>query len=140
MNAYAEKLRALDTQYRSAVDRAPVKTVLFGDRFPFRYLVDDYGIAYYAAFPGCSAETEASFSTIVYLSDKVNELSLRTVMVTESADQSIANTIIANTADGNQQLLVLDAMQSVNTADIMSGTTYLSIMENNLNVLIDALI
>ncbi|MBQ8136912.1 MAG: zinc ABC transporter substrate-binding protein, partial [Clostridia bacterium] len=78
--AYIEKLAALDAEYQAAVDRAAFKTVLFGDRFPFRYLVDDYGLSYYAAFSGCSAESEASFQTIVFLAQKVDELGLPAVL------------------------------------------------------------
>ena len=62
--AYIEKLNELDGKYKETVQNATFHTLLFGDRFPFRYLVDDYGIDYYAAFVGCSAETEASFETI----------------------------------------------------------------------------
>jgi len=137
--AYIAKLQALDEEYKKAVNAAPVRTLLFGDRFPFRYMMDDYGLTPYAAFSGCSAETEASFDTIVFLARKVDELGLNTVMVTESADQSIARTIIANTKDKNQQILVLDAMQSVTLSDVRNGTTYLSIMESNLDVLKEAL-
>ena len=137
LRGYLEKLAALDVKYREAVGAAPVKTLLFGDRFPFRYLADDYGIDCYAAFPGCSAETEASFDTIIFLSEKVDELGLKTVMVTESSDQSVAKTVINHTADKDRQILVLDSMQSVTlTGD---GTTYLSIMEGNLDVLKEAL-
>ena len=139
MTAYVEKMLALDAEYQAAADAAAVKTLLFGDRFPFRYLVDDYGLDYYAAFPGCSAETEASFKTIINLAEKVDELGLKTVMVTESSDKSIAQTIINNTAAKNQRILVLDAMQSVTANDVKRGTTYLSIMESNLGVLKEAL-
>ena len=139
LSRYDEKLRSLDADYKSATAAASVKTLLFGDRFPFRYLVDDYGLDYHAAFPGCSAETEASFETIVFLAKKVDELGLKTVMVTESSDKSIAGTIIGNTAARNQRILVLDSMQSVTAGDVQNGTTYLSVMENNLNVLKDAL-
>ena len=74
---YAGKLKNLDAEYKEAVNGAAVKTVLFGDRFPFRYLTDDYGLSYYAAFVGCSAETEASFETVIFLANKVDELDLR---------------------------------------------------------------
>ncbi|MDR1668344.1 MAG: metal ABC transporter substrate-binding protein [Oscillospiraceae bacterium] len=139
LEAYNLKLRAADENYRAAADTAAVKTLLFGDRFPFRYLVDDYNIEYFAAFPGCSAETEASFETIAFLTDKTDELNLKCLMVTESSDKSIAETIIRNSAAQNQQILVLDAMQSVTAADIDGGATYLSIMESNLNILKEAL-
>ena len=139
LNTYIGKLSALDTEYRAVVNGASIKTLLFSDRFPFRYFVDDYGLNYYAAFAGCSAETEASFETIIFLAKKVDELKLNTVMVTESANQSIAKTIIGNTAAKNQKILVLDAMQSVTADDVRNGATYLSVMESNLNILKEAL-
>ena len=139
LTAYIEKLSALDAEYQRTINAASVRTLLFGDRFPFRYLADDYNINYYAAFPGCSAETEASFETIVFLANKADELDLSNIMVTESADLSIAKTIINNTTEKNQQILTLDAMQSVTSDDIQNGATYLSIMEGNLNVLNEAL-
>ncbi|MCL2678365.1 MAG: metal ABC transporter substrate-binding protein [Clostridiales bacterium] len=137
--AYKAKLAALDAQYNTAVNAAPVKVLLFGDRFPFRYLVDDYGIDYHAAFMGCSTETKATFDTIIFLAKKVDELSLKTVMVTESTDKKLAKQIIRNTASKKQQILELDAMQSVTAKDIKRGATYLSIMESNLDVLKEAL-
>lgn len=137
--AYNTKLAALDAEYQTAVDSASVNTLLFGDRFPFRYLADDYGLSYFAAFSGCSAETEASFETIVFLAHKMDELSLKNVMVIESADQSIARTVIESTNAKGQQILVLDSMQSVTAQDVASGTSYLSIMESNLEVLKKAL-
>jgi len=136
---YIEKLSALDSEYQAVIKAAPVKTLLFGDRFPFRYLVDDYGLRYYAAFAGCSAETEASFKTIIFLAGKVDELSLNNIMVTESSNKKIAETIIRESKGKNQQILVMDAMQSVASKDIANGATYLSIMESNLSVLKEAL-
>ena len=135
---YIESLKSLDADYRAAVDSASVKTILFGDRFPFRYLVDDYGLSYYAAFVGCSAETEASFETITFLAKKVDELGLPAVLTIEGKDKRIAETIIENTASKNQKVLTLDSMQSVSSKDIQNGTTYISIMESNLAVLKEA--
>ena len=137
--SYVEKLAALDEQYQEAVNSASQKTLLFGDRFPFRYLVDDYGLSYYAAFAGCSAESEASFETISFLAQKVDELGLKNVLTIEKSDQKIAKTIIENTKDKNQNILTLDSMQSTTSDDVANGTTYLSVMENNLNVLKEAL-
>ena len=137
--AYIGKLNALDAEYTAAVSAASVRTLLFGDRFPFRYLVDDYGLSYYAAFVGCSAETEASFETITFLSQKLDELSLPAVMTIEGTDHRIAETIVRNTQTKDQQILTMDSMQSVTAKDVENGTTYLSIMEKNLSVLKDAL-
>lgn len=139
LTSYSEKLDALDAAFQSAVDSASRKTLLFGDRFPFRYLVDDYGLSYYAAFAGCSAETEASFRTITFLADKVDEFNLTSVLTIESSDQKIAQTIIQNTKEKNQNILTLNSMQSVTSNDVAAGTGYLSIMESNLDVLIEAL-
>ena len=139
LTSYSEKLDALDAAYQSAIDSASRKTLLFGDRFPFRYLVDDYGLSYYAAFAGCSAETEASFRTITFLSDKADELNLTSVLTIESSDQKMAQTIIQNTKEKNQNILTLNSMQSVTSNDVAAGTGYLSIMESNLDVLKEAL-
>ena len=137
--SYLEKLAALDGEYQTVADNAARKTVLFGDRFPFRYLVDDYGLSYYAAFAGCSAETEASFETISFLAGKVDELRLPCVLTIEGAQHKIAETIVQNTAEKNQSILTLDSMQSTTSTDVANGTTYLSVMESNLDVLKQAL-
>lgn len=136
---YTEKLTALDGEYKKAVSAAPKKTLLIADRFPFGYLTKDYGLSYYAAFPGCSAETEASFETVAFLSEKLDELGLKYVIKTETAATKIAETVIANTKDKNQEILVLDSMQSVGSKDARHGTTYLSVMEKNLETLKKAL-
>ena len=136
---YSKKLETLDAQYKQAVDDASVKTVLFGDRFPFRYMTDDYGLDYYAAFVGCSAETEASFETITFLAGKVDELSLKTILTIEKSDQKIANTIKENSSSKDQQILALDSMQSTTSEDVNNGASYLGIMESNLEVLKKAL-
>lgn len=135
---YIKKLEALDEKYRRELAPAETKTVLFGDRFPFRYLTDDYGISYYAAFSGCSAESEAGFETIAFLAGKVDELSLPVVLTTEGSDKRIAETIIATTKSKSAKILALDSLQSVTKKDVDSKT-YLSAMENNLEVLKEAL-
>lgn len=136
---YVEKLSALDGEYRAAVDSGKYKTLLFGDRFPFRYLADDYGLDYYAAFPGCSAETEASFETVSFLAGKMDALGLPCVLTIEGTQHKIAETIVQNTAQKNQQVLTMDSMQAVTANDAASGVSYLSIMEKNLSVLKKAL-
>ena len=137
--AYIDKLAALDAQYSEAVNSAAFRTILFGDRFPFRYLADDYGLDYFAAFSGCSAESEASFATIVFLAGKVDELGLPTVLTIENPRTRIAQTIVESTQAKNQKILSLDSMQGTTAADIAAGATYLGIMESNLAVLRDAL-
>lgn len=137
--AYKGKLKTLDEQYQKAVSEANLKTVLFGDRFPFRYLTDDYGLTYYAAFVGCSAETEASFETVIFLAKKSDELSLPAVLTIEGNDHRIAETIIQNSNNKNRKILTMDSMQGTTAKDIKNGTTYLSVMEKNLTVLKEAL-
>ena len=138
-DAYVKKLSALDAEYQAAVDAATYKTVLFGDRFPFRYLVDDYGLRYYAAFVGCSAETEAGFETISFLAKRVDEWKLPCVLTIEGAQHKIAETVVRNTTAKNQRVLTMDSMQSTTSKDVKNGTTYLSVMEKNLSVLKEAL-
>ena len=138
-DGYIAQLQELDEAYSEAAEDAGTDTLLFADRFAFRYLTDDYGLDYYAAFPGCSAETQASFETILFLAEKLDELGLKYVMLSESGDTDIADTIIESTAAQDAQILVLDSMQSVTAKDIAGGTTYLGIMEENLEVLRQAL-
>ena len=134
--AYAAKLDELDKKYGDAVSAAPVKTILFGDRFPFRYMADDYGLTYYAAFVGCSSESEASFETVAFLAGKVDELGLKHVLQIETSDGAIARTVIESTKTKDQDILTLDSLQNATGAD---GETYLDVMESNLDVLKKAL-
>ena len=138
-SAYIEKLADLDARYTETVAGAEIRTVLFGDRFPFSYLANDYGLTYYAAFSGCSAESEASFQTILFLARKVDELDLPAVMTIEHPKTRIADTVVETTAAKDQKILAMDSMQSITARDILSGVTYLSIMESNLDVLREAL-
>lgn len=139
LSAFAAKLDALDAKYAAAVKAGSKNTILFGDRFPFRYFVEDYGLDYFAAFAGCSAETEASFETVIFLSKKVDELGLNSVLKIESSDGKIARTIIQNTKSKNAKVLTMDAIQSTTLKQAKAGATYLSIMEGNLKVIEEAL-
>lgn len=135
-NSYIKKLNELDKDYESAVNKATVKYLIFGDRFAFSYLTNDYKINYYAAFEGCSAETEASFETITNLSKKADEENIRYIITIDNSDKKIAKTIIDNSKNKNCEILTLNSMQSISNN---SEETYLSIMENNLDVLRKAL-
>lgn len=135
---YIAKLEKLDGDYKEAVENAKHHTVLFGDRFPFRYLTDDYGIEYYAAFLGCSAESEASFETVSFLSRKVKELGLKYVLTLEGTSHNLAETIIKNSGT-DAKVLSVDSMQSVTKKDVENGANYLSIMEKNLAAFKEAL-
>ena len=136
---YLNDIDDLNHQYEQVVENATTKTLLFADRFPFRYLTDDYELTYYAAFTGCSAETDASFETITFLAGKLDELKLPVVFTIENSDQKIAKAVIENTKTKDQKILSLNSMQSVTKKEVEEGTTYLSIMENNLEILKEAL-
>ena len=133
--AYIDRLKTLETEYRNTIEQAKTDSLLLCDRFPFRYLTEDYGLTYYAAFPGCSAETEASFATIAFLAEKLDELQLPAVITIEGSDKKIAQTVIDNTESKNQVIVSLDSLQSVSKEDVDDGVTYLSVMEKNLYVL-----
>lgn len=138
---YDEELAVLNTEYSQAIEGAPRKTLVFADRFPFRYLVDDYGLKYYAPFVGCSTETEASFETIAFLAKKLDEVKAGQVVVLETSDGAIARTVIANSKGKGKSATVLsmDSMQSVKEEHLKEGVTYLSIMQKNLDALKKAL-
>ncbi|HCA04630.1 MAG TPA: zinc ABC transporter substrate-binding protein [Ruminococcaceae bacterium] len=137
--AYTQKLHKLENEYEKAVKDAKFNTLLFADRFPFRYLTDDCNLKYYAAFSGCSAETEASFETVKFLSDKLSELKLPAVMTIDGSDKKIAETVRENSSNKDAEILTLDSMQSMKSADIKNGNDYIKVMTNNLEVLKKAL-
>lgn len=137
--AYIKKLTALDRDYEAAVNGANGRTLLFGDRFPFRYLAEDYGLAYYAAFSGCSAEAEASFETVLFLAGKLDELDLPAIVILEGSDGRLARTILENSRNPDRRIVVMDSLQSTTAADVSAGATYLAAMERNLTALQDAL-
>ena len=136
---YVQKLEALQKEYETAAAGAATKTLLFGDRFPFRYMTADLGLDYYAAFVGCSAETEASFETVIFLAKKLDELGLKVVLRTEGGNQKLAQTIIDASEGKSQKVLVLNSLQSVTGEAVKQGATYLGIMKENLEVLKEAL-
>lgn len=136
---YVDKLNDLDGRYALTISEGKRQAILFGDRFPFRYMADDYGLTYYAAFVGCSAESEASFETITFLAHKVDELKLPVILTIEGADHNIAESIKNATKSKNQEILTMNSMQSVTAEAVADGETYLNMMEDNLNVLSQAL-
>ena len=132
---YIGKLNALDAQYTQTVKDAKNDTLIFADRFPFRYLTDDYHLKYYAAFKGCSAESEASFQTLVFLADKLDTLKLNKLMIIDGSDKKIADAVIDTAKTKDVKVLTLNSMQSA----IGENDTYLTITESNLKVLTEAL-
>lgn len=136
---YIGKLEDLDARYATAVAEAPKKALVFGDRFPFAYLAKDYGIECYAAFSGCSAECEASFETVVFLAGKLDELDLPAVLKIDGSDGKIAERVRQTSNNPERKILALDSLQTAASEDVRKGVTYLSVMENNLEVLKAAL-
>jgi zinc transport system substrate-binding protein len=134
--AYMEKLDGLDGLFSSVVSGAARRTVVFADRFPFRYFADAYGLKYYAAFPGCATETEASAATVAFLIDKVAAERIPVVFFIEFSNEKMADTICEDT--GAKKLL-LHACHNISKADFDGGVTYLSIMEQNAANLKEAL-
>lgn len=128
-DAYIEKLCILDAEYKAAVDKSKDKTIIVADRFPFLYLAKDYGIEYFAAFPGCSADTDVSFETVVILAEASDRLSKNTILVTENSKESIAETVISGMKNKNVKISVLNSCQSI-AADCETG--YIDIMRDNL--------
>jgi len=135
-NEYIAQLNALDIEYTAVISSAKRNTLVFADRFPFRYLIEDYALEYYAAFAGCSSESEASFQTMAFLIDQTKELGIPVVLTIDGSDGSIAKTVCEETGAKSAEL---DSCQSVSSADIKNGTSYIDIMKNNLEVLREAL-
>lgn len=133
---YISELNTLDNQYQTVVDSASRNVLLFADRFPFRYLTEDYQLTYHAAFAGCSSESEASFETLAYLIDKTKELSLPAILIIDNSEGSLAETV---SSESGTKILSLNSCQSVSMADIKQGTSYLDIMKSNLLILTEAL-
>lgn len=136
---YIKKLDTLDKQYANTIQNAKYKAILFGDRFPFRYMADDYDLKYYAAFAGCSAETMAEFETVTFLAKKADELRLPVILTIENSDGRIAEAVKSNTTKKNQKILAMNSLQSVTKEQLADGITYLQVMQENLSVLSEAL-
>ena len=135
-NDYLAKLDELDKEYKDTLSSIQNKTIIVGDRFPFRYLVNEYGIKYYAAFKGCDAGSEASFETVKFLANKMDELNMSDIFIIDGSKGDLAKTIVDNTKDKNAKVLVLDSMQSTKSSD---NASYLDIMKKNLEVLKEVL-
>ena len=129
---YVDKLAALKQEYANSFGE---KTIIVCDRYPFLYLTDEFGIKYYAAFNGCSAESEASFDTIAFLSVKLHELKSPSVFVTESSDKKIAKTVISSAGIKDCKIIALDSMQSTTLKQAQKGKNYYDVMRANLEAL-----
>ena len=133
---YIEQLEMLDASFREVVGQAERRTILFGDRFPFRYFADEYGLDYYAAFPGCSDETEASAATVAFLINKVNEEQIPVIFTIERSNGKLADSICEATGAEKR---ILYSCHNVTRNQLDSGATYLSMMMENVESLRAAL-
>lgn len=136
---YMNKLNSLDTQFQKTIKSAKYDTLIFCDRFPFLYLINDYNLNYYAAFKGCSSETQASFKTISTLAQKLQETNLNSIIVLEHSDKKLANTVITTAKKPLCNIIELDSMQTTTLNDIFNGKTYINTMEKTLDSIRKAL-
>ena len=127
--AYLAELRGLDEDFRRVMKMGKRRTIVVGDRFPFRYLAHDYGIRYFAAFPGCSAECEPSASTTAFLIDKVKSEKIPAVFHLELSNESTAKAICAETG---AEMLTLHSCHNVSRDDFSKGVTCVTLMRKNL--------
>ena len=128
-------LGALDGEYTQTVNSANKNDIIVADRFPFLYLAKDYGLNCHAAFPGCSAETEASFKTVVSLANELDELNLSYIVTTDNPTSKTASAVIKASGRTDVQTVTLNSLQGVTDNDISNGLTYISAMTQNLDVL-----
>lgn len=135
-DAYIQEIDALDQQFKDVVDHSKRKEIIVGDRFPFRYFVEEYGLSYYAAFPGCSTDTEPSANTVAFLIDKVKEDKIPIVFHIELSNEQMADSIAE--ATGAKSLL-LNAVHNITDEDFQNGETYVSLMTKNVEALKEAL-
>ena len=136
---FIEKLDTLDKKYNDFVNTAKTKTLLFADRFPFRYMADDYKLTYFAAFSGCSAEAEASFETVAFLAKKIDELDLKHICAVTGSNHKIPETVRNTTKNKNQDIIYFNSMERVTDINDQENINYINIMEENLSSLEKAL-
>lgn len=136
---YIKQLSALEDEYRWVVNNSKTDTLIVCDRFPFRYLTNEFSIKYYAAFSGCTSETDASFKTVSFLINKAEEVKTDCLITADGSDKKLARTVASCMEKKDIKILTLDSMQTISKSDIDSGKTYLSVMKNNLKTLSEAL-
>lgn len=131
---YIAQINEVDGELADFFAACDCSTIVFGDRFPFRYFADEFGLKYYAAFPGCSEETEPSAATIAFLIDKVKEEKIKTVFYLEFSNHSVAETVASA---AGAQIAMLHSCHNVSRADLEDKVTYVELMQRNLQTLRD---
>ena len=135
-DAYISRLLNINQKIRDVVASSDKKELIFGDRFPFRYFADEYGLDYYAAFPGCSEQTEASSKTIAFLINKAKSNNIKTILKIELTSEKLAKSIAD---EAGAKVMTLNAAHNISSEDFEKGVTYADIMERNIEVLKEAL-
>ena len=133
---YIKKLQKLDGEFREVVNNGKRKEIVVGDRFPFLYFVKEYGIEYYAAFPGCSTDTDTNPATIAFLTEKVKEDNIPVVFHIELSNEQMSKAIAEATGAKSE---LLNAVHNISDEDFKKGVTYIDLMEHNVEVLKEAL-
>ena len=134
--AYRTQLEELDAAFRSAAEQGSTRTVVFADRFPVRYFVEEYGLDYFAAFPGCADDTEPAARTVAFLIDKVRQEKIPAVFYIEFSNEKMADVICEDT--GCRKLL-FHSCHNVSARELEQGVTYLELMRGNVDALKEAL-
>ena len=133
---YNAKLMELDIDIRTTVMNGARKTLVFADRFPMRYFTREYGLTYYAAYPGCASQTEPSAKTVAFLIDHVREENIPAVLYMEFSNEKMADVICEDT--GCKKLPFYSA-HSITAQQFEDGVTYLDLMRMNIQTLKEAL-
>ena len=136
LNKYIEQLKILDNKFKDVVATGKRKTLVFGDRFAFRYFAEEYGLNCYSAFSSCSSQTETSAASVAYIIDKVKEFKIPVVLKMELSNENIAKTVAQET---NAKVLTMNSCHNVLKSEFENGETYLNYMNKNLDVLKEAL-
>ena len=134
--SYVKELEELDKSFKEVVDSGKRKEIIVADRFPFAYFCKEYGLSYFAAFPGCSTDTQPSAATIAFLTDKVKEDKIPVVFHIEMGNEDMVNAI---SKDTGAKKLLLNSVHNVTDSDFKAGKTYVDLMKPNVEALKEAL-
>jgi len=134
--SYIKEIEELDKSFKEVVDSGKRKEIIVADRFPFAYFCKEYGLSYFAAFPGCSTDTQPSAATIAFLTDKVKEDKIPVVFHIEMGNEDMVNAI---SRDTGAKKMLLNSVHNVTDSDFKAGKTYVDLMKPNVDALKEAL-
>lgn len=127
---YISQLKELDNEFRTIVENAKINEIIFADKFPLQYFAKEYGLKYYAAFPGCGSDMEPSAKTIVFLVDKIKEDNIKAVFYLELSSHIVADAIETDTG---AKPLQFNSCHNITQKQFDSGVTYVDLMKENVN-------